>query len=222
MQQINPEDLQRLMFRVMPVSFALTIGLLIGLLVGISPLLLFPVLLVCFVATVLFLAKSMGKQFLQSAALARQRGEDPLAGMTWNARRGTGLWGFKVRNGRDVGGGLYATIKLEAGEGVDLATSSMQANGRLRADSGYLILTNRRVLFTGQRIPPLKGRTILLPFPEIGAVTVAKRHNVGAFLGSLSDAVVISKLEGKEYIFWPSLIDKTALVGRIEEKRRGL
>jgi hypothetical protein len=142
---------------------------------------------------------------------------------------GRGVSGFMATSGQGVGGGRFPLIELELSERVVLAVSGGRGSSFVRASLGYITLTDRRLIFTGERplfdlLFFLPGRANLrqlsLPYRGIEDLRLAKRFNFGMLLGSLRPAVVIRTRDRQEHVFWPNVFNLLAFIDRIEDLRK--
>ena len=74
---------------------------------------------------------------------------------------GKGVSGFIAVSGKSVGGGRFPEVVLEPTERVRFAVSGGRAGSFLRASLGYITLTDRRLIFTGEK--PLFDLLFFLP-----------------------------------------------------------
>jgi hypothetical protein len=139
-----------------------------------------------------------------------------------------GVSGFGAVPGESVGGRRFPRVPLEPGEQLVAAVSGGRAGGPLRASLGYITLTDRRLIFTGEHplidlavvLPFLRNvRLLSLPYAEIESIRLQRRRNYGMLLGSMRPAVIIRTHAGREHTFWPNVFDLEAFVRRIEELR---
>jgi hypothetical protein len=142
-------------------------------------------------------------------------------------RRGVSRFG--AVSGASVGGGRFPSFALEPDEQLVVAVSGGRGGGPLRASLGYITLTDRRLIFTGEKplidlallLPFLrKLRQLSLPYTSITGIRLQRRRNFGMLVGSMRPAVIIKTNEGREHTFWPNVFDLDAFVRRIEELRR--
>jgi len=138
---------------------------------------------------------------------------------------GKAVSGFTVVPGQSIGGGRFPRMPLLSGENVLLAVSGGHGGSFLRASLGYLVLTDRRLIFAGERpvfdtLAFLPFRTNLrelsLPFAIIDGVELHRRLNLGMQLASFRPALVIRTTELTEHVFWPNVFDLAAFAARIE------
>ena len=138
---------------------------------------------------------------------------------------GKAVSGFTVAPGQSIGGGRFPRLALLLGESVLLAVSGGHGGSFLRASLGYLVLTDRRLIFAGERpvfdiLAFLPFRTNLrelsLPYAGIDGVDLQRRLNLGMQLASFRPALVIRTTELTEHIFWPNVFDLEAFAARIK------
>jgi len=143
---------------------------------------------------------------------------------------GKGVSGFMAVSSQSVGGGRFPEVVLEPAERVSFAVSGGRAGSFLRASLGYITLTDRRLIFTGEK--PLfdllfflpgrnRLREVSLAYTAIEDIRLAKRFNLGMLLASLRPAVVVRTRDRQEHAFWPNVVNLLAFIDRIEELKKG-
>jgi hypothetical protein len=101
------------------------------------------------------------------------------------------------------GGGVhYWTKELGPGEEVILFSRCSYSTSRLGAASGYVALTDARVVFLAEGS---KGgnRRFSLTYDQIEACFIGRRINFAVSLGSLNECIVLRDRAGKEHSIWP-------------------
>jgi hypothetical protein len=100
------------------------------------------------------------------------------------------------------GGVHYWTKELEPGEEVILFSRCSYSTSRLGAASGYVALTDARVVFLAETS---KGghRRVSLSYDQIESCMIGRRINFAVSLGSLNECIVLRDRAGKEHSIWP-------------------
>jgi hypothetical protein len=138
---------------------------------------------------------------------------------------GKAVSGFTVVPGQSIGGGRFPRMPLLSGENVLLAVSGGHGGSFLRASLGYLVLTDRRLVFAGEKplldtlaFLPFRAnlRELSLPFAIIDGVELQRRLNLSMQFASFRPALVIRTTELTQHVFWPNVFDLAAFAARIE------
>ncbi len=136
---------------------------------------------------------------------------------------GKAVSGFTVVPGKSVGGGRFPSIPLLVGEHIIMSVSGGHGGGFLRASLGYITLTDRRLIFTGEKplfdlfafLPNANLRELTLPYLDIEGVALQRRLNLGMQLGSLRPAVIVQTIDLRQHVFWPNVFDLDAFAARL-------
>ena len=138
---------------------------------------------------------------------------------------GKAVSGFTVVPGQSIGGGRFPRMPLLLEESVLLAVSGGHGGSFLRASLGYLVLTDRRLVFAGEKpvfdvlaFLPFRTnlREVSLPYAMIEGVHLQRRLNLGMQLASFRPALVVHTNDLTHHVFWPNVFDLEAFAARIE------
>jgi hypothetical protein len=126
---------------------------------------------------------------------------------TFSPSLGLGMNGFRAKSGGNVGGGSYREIQLETDELVIEAETGGYGTSPHNSGSGYITLTDRRIIFTGYKRPWLYKEyfalgTVSIPYSEIETWRLEKRHAY-SIVSFFRSALVLTAKNGKEHTFWP-------------------
>ena len=127
-----------------------------------------------------------------------------------------GVWGFKIIQGRSVGGGLFTQIALEDTENtIESVLATRQGPGWFDTH-GYLTLTDCRLIFSPYRWP-LLGRPLSLGYGDIAGVEAVRRRNPGNLTSFVADALLVRRRDEGGETFWAAM-PAEQLVSLIRER----
>jgi hypothetical protein len=130
---------------------------------------------------------------------AIESGQDPLVAFQVAL---ASLWGFEVKPGKRVGGGMYTVVNLDPGEAVIGSVFAFYARGPFRWGSGQVSLTSRRLIFSGSMLDILGHRRAEISYDDIESVKNGFRPQIIAFPLSVLPAIIIRTRDGKTHAFW--------------------
>ena len=124
---------------------------------------------------------------------------------------------------RSVGGGLYTATEMEPDEKIFEAFLCWFATNPITASTGYLTITNRRLILNKDRfgIPVFTPRRRSIPLDNIQQLSLESRFNLALSIGSLGKALVVRTLDGRSYTLYPIGLDRAALLSKIDGLRHG-
>ncbi len=130
------------------------------------------------------------------------------------------MWGFGAVAGQYVGGGLFVRVGLASGEPLRAVLLARYEAPRWFYTTGYLILTDRRLIYTPYRWPfsLMNSHPLCIDLSAVTTVAVMKRHDAGNPASMLLPGMLISTIGGRQHYLWPvaSEDEIRALAARIQ------